>query len=111
MVKFAGTSGEWHFVRSQPLGAPGGFGAVFRGSGADGTPVAIKVVPPISGSRGDALRRRETAILSKTNQAGSARLIPMLDVGMIGDELCIVLELADGCLHVPVGGVSVDDAL
>lgn len=34
-------SGEWSYNDSDPLGAPGGFGEVFRGEGPTG-PVAIK---------------------------------------------------------------------
>ena len=111
MADFEGEHGVWQYDETAPQGEPGGFGAVYLGVGPEGARAAVKVVPPIPGARGDAVRNREAAILARTNEVDSDRLIRMLDIGMRGDDLCIALELADGSLLVSADGLPVDEAV
>ena len=104
MAEFVGSLGSWSFDEVNGLlGDPGGFGAVYGGTGPDGSPAAIKV---IKANQDERLRHREVIILQKTNASQSPRLIRMLDNGHRGSDLCIALELAQGSLQIDSGGFT-----
>lgn len=66
--------GVWRYDDRQPLGPPGGFGAVFRGEGPTGAPVAVKRLQ----SR---YQTREMQIADFLLGHSLAHVIPILDAG------------------------------
>lgn len=100
-VDFTGQSGStWRYRADQPLGRPGGFGGVYAAEAADGTPMAVKVVEKArpAGELDDRLLRREVEIGRRVADAGSALLLPVIDVAEMDDRLLLVMARADRAL-------------
>ena len=78
----------------EPLGH-GGMGAVSRAVDGDGSPVALKLLPPHLGADPDARERlrREVSHLQKVRHPGVARV---LDAEIESAEAFVVTELVDG---------------
>jgi serine/threonine protein kinase len=76
------------------LGPPGGFGAVFRGRGADGTAVAVKRLQ-------SAYQTREMRIADFLLGHGLAHVIPILDAGFDPDAGTnfIIMPIAETSLQ------------
>ncbi|WP_263374814.1 serine/threonine-protein kinase [Granulicella aggregans] len=68
---------NWYYDPTKPLGAPGGFGAVFEGQSPDGTAVAIKKLH--LGSEESA--HREFRVASQLVSHPKPHLIPTFDSG------------------------------
>lgn len=102
---FADANGvEWTYDERDKIGDPSGMGAVFRAAGPDGTPVAVKRVglsyPSLSAER---RRDREVQIgdvLVHAQRSGdeTSHLVLPLGYQFVGDDLCIVMPLADESL-------------
>nr|WP_294528691.1 serine/threonine-protein kinase [uncultured Rhodopila sp.] len=71
-------AGHWWYDELLPLGSPGGFGAVFRGRGAGGEPVAVKRLQ-------SEYQAREMRIADYLLGHGLAHVIPILDAGFDAD--------------------------
>jgi hypothetical protein len=100
-VIFTGQSGAtWRYWIDQPLGAPGGFGAVYAAEAEDGTPMAVKVVQKQrpSGTLDDRLVRREIDIGRRVSESDSDMLLPVLDAADTGDMLLLVMTRAGEAL-------------
>ena len=100
-VTFTGDSGaSWRYWTDQPLGIPGGFGGVYAAEGADGTPMAVKVVRKQrpSGVLDDRLLRREIEVGKRVVDSGSEMLLPVIDAADADDALLLVMTRADGAL-------------
>jgi hypothetical protein len=100
-VTFTGQSGKtWRYWGGKPLGTPGGFGGVYAAEGADGSPMAIKVVKKQrpQGALDDRLLRREIEIGKRVAEGGSEMLLPVIDAADAGDALLLVMPLAEGAL-------------
>jgi serine/threonine protein kinase len=91
----------WSFDETDRLGEPGGFGEVLRGRGPGGARVAIKRVRLRRDDEADRRRRdREVEIADLIAAAGSVEhLLAPIDVGAAGDDLLLVLPLADESLR------------
>lgn len=89
--------GKWTIDLKRPLGEPGGFGAVYSGSGADHQDVAIKKLNI------DAVQaaRREIRIADDFIGKKSEHIIPVFDAGLDAesDSYYIVMARADRSLH------------
>ena len=87
----------WKFDDSQPLGAAGGFGAVFIGESEDGAAVAVK---RLHISAGDAAHR-ELRVAEDLIAASYEHVIPVLDAGQDADSdrYFIVMPIASGSLN------------
>jgi len=100
--RFQGSwNGTWEYDPGQPLGEPGGFATVYLGRSQDGTEVAVKVISgTLPGGRRlhPKLQEREAEIAAKLRGADAAHLIHLLDVGRLGNDLLIVMELAETSL-------------
>jgi eukaryotic-like serine/threonine-protein kinase len=82
-------SGIWWFDDQDPLGPPGGFGAVFRGRHPNGEPVAVKRLR-------SGLQRREMQIANFLLSHGLPHVIPIMDAGF-DENLCtnfIIMPIA-----------------
>ncbi|MEV6929059.1 serine/threonine-protein kinase [Dactylosporangium sp. NPDC051485] len=106
MVIFMDTDGrQWGFDEADRIGEPSGMGEVFRGSGPGGQPVAIKRIRPGGYGEGPERRRmREVEIghlLMRAARDGrpTDRLVVPITHVLAGDDLMIVLPLADESLH------------
>lgn len=100
-VPFTGQSGKtWRYWSGKPLGTPGGFGGVYAAEGADGSPMAVKVVKKQrpQGALDDRLLRREIEIGKRVAESGSEMLLPVIDAADAGDALLLVMPLAEGTL-------------
>jgi len=114
VTRFTDNNGaEWSFEESDRIGDPSGMGAVFRGAGADGTPVAIKRVRLAGPDLGDERRRaRELEIgqiLLTAARSGedTTHLVLPLGYAFAGADLYLVLPLADESLaHALAAGPS-----
>ena len=112
-MTFTGKSGVvWRYWASKPLGTPGAFGGVYAAEGADGAPMAVKVVTKQrpAGKLDDRLLRREIDIGKRVADSGSEMLIPVIDAADVGDALLLVMPLADGALAaipLPMGDAEV----
>jgi len=91
------TNSRWKFDVRKPLGAPGGFGAVFRGLGPDGKQVAVK---RLHVSVHDAAGR-ELQIAEDLCQRTLQSVVPVLDAGLdkASAHYFVVMELADRSLQ------------
>ncbi|WP_051055280.1 serine/threonine-protein kinase [Rhodococcus opacus] len=99
MKSFSDDAGNtWQYDEEARLGS-GGFGSVFRGHGADsGVPVAVKVV---SAGTDDpkSLQDREIEIGQLVAADPPSRyLVKNLGVGRVGQDILLVMPLADGTL-------------
>ena len=88
--------GEWTFDETDRLGPPGGFGEVFRGTGA-GKSVAVKQLKLSAG----AASHREMAIGSALAQRDHAHIVPVLDYGQDAesDRYYLVMPVCDHSLQ------------
>lgn len=86
---------SWDLDESKPLGKPGGFGAVFVGTSAEGTHVAIKVLH--NEQDGD----REISFAKIFRGLKTNHIIPVLDFGIRPDDRrpCIVMKKAEKSLR------------
>jgi hypothetical protein len=87
------TRGSWTVLNDKPLGAPGGFAAVFPGFSDDGDPVAIKVfhkLDPIASSR-------ELKFATERMGKQDPHVIQILDCGidLNSGRACIVMARAE----------------
>jgi hypothetical protein len=93
--------GSWNYEEQDMLGPPGGFGAVFRGRGADGRMVAVKRLQSIYQSR-------EMRIADYLLGHGLAHVIPIFDAGFDADAATnfIVMPIAEMSLqqHIAASG-------
>jgi serine/threonine-protein kinase len=87
------TRGNWTVQFDTPLGAPGGFAAVFPGSGASGDPVAIKVFHDLD----PAASSRELKFATERIGKQDLHVMPILDCGIDADSgrACIVMARAE----------------
>ena len=69
--------GEWEYDDAAPLGAPGGFGAVFVGRGPDHPEVAVKKL----NLEAEAVAHRELRIAAELMNRELKHVIPFLDAG------------------------------
>src|SRR5260370_12105048 len=80
---FVGQTGAtWRYWPDQPLGSPGGFGRVYAGEAADGTPMAVKVVGKshAAGVLADVPLHREGQIGRPVVDGGGGPLPPARDL-------------------------------
>lgn len=84
--------GEWTFDDAQRLGAPGGFGEVFRGAGAEGE-VAVKRLKLDAHQAA----HRELNISNQLMQRALVNVVPVLDAGQDAnsDRYFIVMPICD----------------
>src|ERR1700726_2289381 len=101
-------AGAWLYDESSQLGPPGGFGAVFRGSGAGGRAVAIKRLQ-------SAYQSREMRIADYLLGHGLEHVIPIFDAGFDTDAGTnfIVMPIAQTSLQqvIASGALSEKEAL
>lgn len=106
-IEFEGDwGGRWAYDPEDLLGEPRGFGAVYRGRDAEGVTVAVKVVPSVRvGGREfhPRLQRREVEVAERLRGEDVGNLIQIRDVGAVGDDVVIVLELASASLAESAG--------
>ena len=88
-------TGTWQLDETKPLGPPGGFGAVFLGTGPEGQTVAVKRLHL------DARVDREIQISDHLLGHNFPHVIPILDVGLDPDldKHFIVMAQADQSLQ------------
>lgn len=105
----AGT--QWSYEANAQIGDPGGFGQVFRGTGPGGRAVAVKRVR-LQGDGEGARRRREREVeISRILGAiPTEHLMHLLDIGHDGEDLLLVMPLADRSLAAAIRGPGLDDA-
>lgn len=86
------TEGTWIFDDSDPLGPPGGFGEVFRGSGECG-PVAVKRLKLTA----DAAAHRELTLGATLSSRTLTNVVPVLDYGQdaLSDRYFLVMPICD----------------
>lgn len=87
---------EWLFDDGDPLGRPGGFGEVFRGSGDCG-PVAIKRLK----LHANQAAHRELKIGKQLLRRDLSHVVPVLDAGQDAqsDRYYLVMPICDGSLQ------------
>ncbi len=86
------------FVLTRLLGT-GGMGAVWAAHDPElGRDVALKLVRPGPGSIGDSAQNRDRLLQEAKAMANLAHpnVVPVFEVGMLGDELFVVMELVEG---------------
>ncbi|MBU2980717.1 serine/threonine protein kinase [Lentibacter algarum] len=90
------TEGTWIFDDSDPLGPPGGFGEVFRGSGECG-PVAVKRLMLTA----DAAAHRELTLGATLSSRTLTNVVPVLDYGQDAqsDRYFLVMPICDYSLE------------
>jgi serine/threonine protein kinase len=112
---FDGESGtRWCYDTEARLGDDSGFGQVFRGTGADGQVIAVKRVPLRWDRESERRRReREVEIFRILATTASEHVMVLLDVGRVGDDLLLVMALADRSLAaaIPAGDFTVADRI
>ncbi|WP_425553512.1 serine/threonine-protein kinase [Dactylosporangium salmoneum] len=115
VVIFVDTDGrQWSFDAADRIGERSGMGEVFRGSGPGGQPVAIKRIRPGGYGEGPERRRmREVEIghlLMRAARDGrpTDRLVVPITHVLAGDDLMIVMPLADESLHAALRGRAMD---
>ncbi len=89
--------GEWDYDPSQPLGQPGGFGAVFVGKSAAGDDVAVKRLHLDATQAG----HRELRMADELIGRQFAHVVPILDAGQDADSesYFVVMAKAGGSLQ------------
>jgi eukaryotic-like serine/threonine-protein kinase len=112
MVTIKLPEGEWRFDPQQRLGAAGGFGEVFAGVGADGSPVAVKRLHVTA----DQAAHRELQIASRLRSRDLKHIVPILDAGQDAesDRYFIVMARAERNLEDEVtarGPLSVAESI
>jgi serine/threonine-protein kinase len=108
IIKLEG--GEWELDDTAPLGPPGGFGEVFRGTG-DGGPVAIKRLK-LSAA---AAAHRELNIGAALSGRSLTHVVPILDLGQDSesDRYFLVMPICERSLQEEItarGELPFDDA-
>lgn len=100
LVRFVGERGHaWSYDPGAPIGDPGGMGQVFGGADTDGGRVAVKRVQLVLDSESARRRReREVDIAKRLRAINSRHVMPVLDVGRVGDDLLLVMPLAERSL-------------
>src|SRR5687767_7784706 len=90
-------SQPWDYDPKRPLGAAGGFGAVFEGYGADNRAVAIKILHGAEPGIG----QRELDFAKASIGRVGRHVITVYDCGVDGDlgKACIVMERAEESLR------------
>ena len=90
-------NGIWHYDPDQPLGKPGGFGAVFVGRGEDGEEVAVKRLH----LRASDAAHRELRIAEELSERELSHVVPILDAGQDAesDTYYVVMKRADRSLQ------------
>jgi serine/threonine-protein kinase len=109
MTEIKLTTGVWEYDETQPLGRPGGFGQVFKGSSKDFPAVAIKRLHLTAA----AAAHRELQIAGSLLGRPSNHVIRFLDVGEDADSggYFIVMAKADYSLEDEIArGVTFDAA-
>jgi len=112
MTSFLGESGtEWFVDERHPIGDPSGMGLVFQGSQVEsGLQVAIKQVRLRFGNTGERRRRDREVEIGRAllNAAGAEadkdHLLLPLDHAYLGDDLYVVMPLAQGSLAAALTG-------
>lgn len=98
----------WKYDTAQPLGDPGGFGAVFLGEAEDGSPVAVKRLH----INADDAAHRELRVAEDLIAATHDHVIPVLDAGQdaASDRYFIIMPVASGSLddYIQSEGGSLD---
>ena len=91
---------RWTFDESRPLGLPGGFGEVFRGSGDEGD-VAVKRL----NLSADAAAHRELRLGSALAERDLKHVVPILDYGQDADSdrYFLVMPICDFSLQDQIG--------
>lgn len=109
--QFSGESGAvWRYRPDLPLGPPGGFGGVFAGEAADGSPVAVKVVKRarLGGELDPRLLRREVEIGRRIGEVDAPMLLAVRDAAESSEGLLLVLERAERSLAGVTGQLDED---
>lgn len=90
-------TGIWPYDEQDMLGPPGGFGAVFRGQGADREAVAVKRLQ-------SAYQTREMRIADFLLGHGLAHVIPIFDAGFDADAGTnfIIMPIAEPACRCPM---------
>ncbi|MEV0566857.1 serine/threonine-protein kinase [Dactylosporangium sp. NPDC050588] len=95
---------QWTYDDQDNIGEPGGMGSVFRGTGPDGTPVAIKRVrlqyPGVSAERRRDREVQISEVLVHTERSGkeTSHLVVPLSFQFVDEDLYIVMPRADESL-------------
>jgi len=97
MISIKLPRGVWQFDPGRPLGAPGGFGEVFEGAGADGGAVAVKRLKLTAIEAA----HRELRIAEQLVAREYAHVLPILDAGQDADSdrYFVVMPRADRSLQ------------
>lgn len=90
-------NGVWFYNPSDPLGKPGGFGAVFAGESSAGAPVAVKKLHITA----DEAAHREMRIANDFVGRSFSNVMPVLDAGedAEGAGYFVVMPRAEGSLQ------------
>lgn len=104
MATFVGESGaQWTYDESARLGDKSGFGEVFLGADSHSEPVAVKRIRLVGGSEADRrLREREVEIGQVIARTAGKHLVLSHDVGRVGDDLLLVMPLAEKSLRLAI---------
>ena len=96
MIEIALTGAAWRYDPAAQLGSTGGFGSVFRGSGAGGAAVAVKRLHLSA----DDVAHREMRLAEVLAARELHHVIPVLDAGKDAnsDAYFVVMPLAEGSL-------------
>ena len=94
--------GVWSYDPKKPLGAPGGFGAVFAGTDEQGKPVAVKRLHVDAAQAA----HRELRIAGSLASRNLQHVIPVLDAGQDSesDQYFVVMPVAQRSLQRPGAG-------
>jgi serine/threonine protein kinase len=108
---FDGESGaRWSYEPSVQIGDSGGFGQVFRGTGSAVEAVAVKRVRLRWDAESEQRRREREVEIDQVLATTSAKHVTrLLDVGRVGDDLLLVMPLADRSLAAAVRAGDLDD--
>jgi len=111
VVSFDGESGaRWSYDPDAQVGDKGGFGQVFRGTGPDAQAVAVKRVPLRWDAASERRRREREVEIDRILATTSAKHVMRLwDVGRAGDDLLLVMPLADRSLAAAIEAGGLDE--
>lgn len=104
MKKIILPRGEWNYDPAQPLGKPGGFGAVYAGNGKGYSNIAVKEIIDLT----DKVARRELTIVDELIGKSYQHVIPILDAGKdtTSGKYYVVMERADKSLQDHIGAMN-----
>lgn len=101
--------GTWQYDTDDPLGTPGGFGAVYRGVSSSGEPFAIKRLH-FSAKKSGA---RELRVADALIDRSLLHVMPYIDLGLddASDAYFLVMPIAEMSLadHISRAGVLTED--